>query len=322
MRNCASCQARLRAQKGAMGQLALLRADMHEEPGAQCPPADLWLQVAAGMPLRDAEFLLNHSTTCDYCGPLLRQAVDDLTYDLTPQEEAQIAGLSSSTDEWQKKLAAQLHDAQAHSGVRFPDRRGRPFWGANLLAPARLALAAALMGLIVLGVRDYRQAIFSSSQVSEKSADIQRLHVEVLQQNSQIGDLNTKLDQLSAPGKAAAPQRSANAEVPTLTLNPGLTRGRGEMKRLADPRGAEMVKIGLHVADFPEGVLREELQTVDQRQIWAQELRPSDAEKKVGTLVLVIPPYLLTPDDYQIILSRKLPTGTEEVASYVFRVTR
>jgi hypothetical protein len=245
-----------------------------------------------------------------------------LAYDLTPQEEIQIAGLSSSTHDWQTKLAARLHAGHAHPRVGLLARYAWPSSLAKLFAPSRLAFAAALIGLIVFGVRDYRQAIFFSGQVSEKSADIHRLEGEVVRQKSQIGELSTKLDKLSAPGKAAAPQRSADAEAPSLTLNPGLTRGRGELKRLADPRGAGMVKISLRVADFPEGMLREELLTVDQRRVWAQELRPSDAEKNGRSLVLMIPPYLLTPDDYQIILSRKLPTGTEEVASYVFRVTR
>jgi hypothetical protein len=322
LKRCASCQSKVRAQKGAMGQLALLKSDMLEEPGLQCPPAESWVGVAAGTPAQDAEIFLNHAAICDYCGPLFRQAVEDLALDLTPQEEAQIASLSSSTEAWQTKLAGRLHREQGQPRAGSLTRYGFTLSRATMLTSARLAIAAAVVGLIVLGVRDYRQLSYFSSQINEKSSDIQRLELEVKQQKSKVDELSAKLGEQTGPRRNAPAQRSMEGEIASVTLTPGLTRGSGEMKRLANPLGAELVKISLRVAEIPEGELREELLTVDRRQIWAQESLPSVAEKNSKSLVLMIPPYLLTPDDYQITLSRKSSSGIEEVASYVFRVTR
>ena len=55
----------------------------------------------------DPESLLAHAAQCDHCGALLRDAVEDLTGECTPQEEAQIAGLASATPKWQKDLSAE-----------------------------------------------------------------------------------------------------------------------------------------------------------------------------------------------------------------------
>ena len=94
------------------------------------------------------------------------------------------------------------------------------------------------------------------------------------------------------------------------------------MKRLFVPAGAELVRITLHVPDAPDGAMREELLNFDRRRIWSQELKTSAAEMKSGSLTLLVPAYLLTPDDYLIKLSRETPDKPEEVATYSFRVPR
>jgi hypothetical protein len=68
--------------------------------------------------------------------------------------------------------------------------------------------------------------------------------------------------------------------------------------------------------------MREELLNFDRRRIWSQELKASAAETKSGSVTLLVPSYLLTPDDYLIKLSRETPDKSEEVATYSFRVPR
>jgi len=65
-----------------------------------------------------------------------------------------------------------------------------------------------------------------------------------------------------------------------------------------------------------------ELQTVDGKKLWSQEMQPSGAESKSGSLTLFIPANLLAPDDYLIVLSHSMPEGSEELATYSFRVPR
>jgi len=166
---------------------------------------------------------------------------------------------------------------------------------------------------------------------------MRRLELDGEQQKGQIAELSrqqgTEQSALSAAeapsvSQAAASDRVASlARSAALTLDAGLTRGSGEMKRLTIPAGAEFARIVLHTPETPvsmktDGVMHEELLTVDRRKLWSQELKPSAAENSSSSLSLLIPAYLLTPDDYVIVLSREADNGVEEIASYSFRVPR
>jgi hypothetical protein len=74
--------------------------------------------------------------------------------------------------------------------------------------------------------------------------------------------------------------------------------------------------------NVPDGILREELFTADHQLKWSQELRPPDSAGKSRSVSLFIPAYLLTPEDYQIVVQLKADSSTEEIASYSFRVSR
>ena len=318
LKTCDSCRERVLAQQRVMEQLALLKSNAPVSPGLLCPPDGVWIEVAAGIANPDAEKYLSHAMNCDHCGQLLNQAAGDFDEELTPQEEAQIASLASSTTAWQTKVAVRLQGIQAVSPAGSAPKPG---WSSSMVAfltPSRLALVAALAALILLGIGDYRLTGRLSSQSLQASADVNRLQRDVDLERAQIAELTAQLNK-PAP---SAPQPVQEANVASLTLDSGLSRGTGEMKRLSVPSGAGIVRITLHSTGNPDGVMREELLTVDRRKIWSQELRPSDAERKSGSLTLLIPAYLLTPEDYLIVLSRELPDGPEQVATYSFRVPR
>jgi hypothetical protein len=322
LKNCEGCQTRMRAHEEAMERLALLKPTT---PGAKrpiCPPDDVWLEIAAGIARHDSEQHLSHVAQCDYCGPLLRQAIEDFADELTPDEEFVIAGLSSSTTGWQKGLAAKLHSSQSLMQSGSLPRHREPSLLANLLAPSRIALAGVLIGSILLGVRVYRRTVYLSAQNLEATAEIHRLEQSVSQQSAHIAELTAQLRRAGTPATAAAPQPTGNVQTASLVLDPGLTRGIASLKRLTIPHGTEIAKITLRLAETPDGLVREDLVTADGQKKWSQELGPPESEKKTNSLSLLVPTYLLTPNDYQIVLSRQSPDGFERFATYTFRVTR
>ena len=322
LNDCATCRMRMRAQENATESLALLKPTNPGEKGPICPPDYVWLDIAAGILDRDAENDLSHAAQCDHCGPLLRQAKEDFANELTPEEETMIADLPSSTTAWQGRLAAKLQDAQAPLPILSPPKdRSRSFLE-TLLAPWRLAFAAAVIGLILLGLRDYRRTTDLITQNHQATAEIQRLKQSILQQSTQIAKLTTESRRASTPATSPEPQPSGNVQIASLLLEPGLTRGIAGLKRLTVPRGADIAQITLRLLENPDGVVREDLVTAEGQKKWSQELTPPESEKKTNSLSLLLPVYLLTPNDYQIVLSRQTPDGFERFATYNFRVTR
>jgi CHAT domain-containing protein len=74
-----------------------------------CPSQDALRQLAAGLLANNvAHKLTNHAATCDHCGPLLRVYTEDFSNDFSPQEQAVLANLQSSSGEWQKQTARQM----------------------------------------------------------------------------------------------------------------------------------------------------------------------------------------------------------------------
>jgi hypothetical protein len=322
LRDCGDCQTRMRAHEQANEELALLKLDTPGVKGPMCPPDDVWLEIAAGIVRQDPENDLSHAAQCDHCGPLLRQAKDYFSDELTWEEETVIANLRSANTAWQGQLAGKLQDTQAPLSVFSPSKDRSPSSREFFLAPWRLAFAAAIVGLVLLGLRDYRQAAHLSAQNQKTTAEIQRLKQSILQQSTQIAELAAGLRKSSAPATALVPAPAANVQIASLLLEPGLTRGIAGLKRLTLPRGTEIAKITLRVEETPDGLMREDLITAGGEKKWSQEVRPPEPEKKTNSLLLLVPAYLLTPDDYQIVLSRRSSDGFERIATYTFRVTR
>ena len=123
-----------------MERLAQLKSGKTGTPSPQCPPDSVWLELAARI-RPNPERLLRHAAQCDHCGALLRDAVEDLPGECTPQEEAQIAGLASATPKWQKDLARSLITGARGSAPADPRPRRPRFW---------LLYAVAAMVLIIL----------------------------------------------------------------------------------------------------------------------------------------------------------------------------
>jgi hypothetical protein len=321
LNDCATCQMLMRAHEHATESLALIKPTNPGAKGPICPPDYVWLDIAAGILDKDAENDLSHAAQCDHCGPLLRRAKEDFADELTPEEEAMIANLPSSTTAWQDRLAAKLQDTQAPLVPSSPKDRA-PSFVRRLLAPRQLAFAAAIIGLIVLGLRDHHRTADLVTRNQQATAEIQRLKQSILQQNIQITELTAESKRSNTLAQAPEPQPTSQVQIATLVLDPGLTRGIASLKHLTIPRGTDVAKITLRLPETPDGVVREDLVTAEGQKKWSQELSPPASEKKTKSLSLLLPVYLLTPNDYQIVLSRQTPDGFERFATYTFRVSR
>jgi hypothetical protein len=322
LKDCTTCQMRMRVHEQAMESLALLKSTT---PGAKkliCPPDYVWLDIAAGILDGEAENDLSHAAQCDHCASLLRQAKEDFADELTSEEETIIADLPSSHTAWQGRLAVKLEDTQAPLPVFSPPKDRSPSFPGTFLEPWRLAFAAAIIGLILLGLRDYRRTSDLMAQNRQTTAEIQRLQQSILQQSTQIAELTAGLRKSSTPATAPEPQPTGNVQIASLSLDPGLTRGMVGLKRLTISRGADIAKITLRLLETPDGIVREDLVTAEGQKKWSQELSPPESEKKTYSLSLLLPAYLLTPNDYQIVLSRQSADGFERFATYTFRVIR
>jgi hypothetical protein len=321
LKNCVTCQMRMSEHEDAAENLDLLKPTTRGAKGPNCPPDYVWLDIAAGILDQSAEKDLSHAAQCDHCGLLLRQAKEDFADELTLEEETIIASLPSSNIAWKRAMAAKLEDTQAPLAVPSPPKDRLPSFPGRLLAPWRLAFAAAIVGLMLLGLRDYRRAADLSAQNHRATDEIQRLQQSILQRSTQIAELTAGLRKSSTPATVPEPQPSGNSQMAALVLDPGLTRGIVGLKRLTVPKGTDVAKITLRLLEAPGGVVREDLVTADGQKKWSQELSPPP-DRKTNSLSLLVPAYLLTPNDYQIVLSRQSADGFERFATYTFRVNR
>lgn len=152
LRDCLSCQSRMRAHQQGRERLAGLKSSAVSTPSPQCPPDDVWIEVAAGIATQDSTNYLSHAVDCDHCGPLLHQASADFTEGLTPEEETKIAGLHSSTSKWQWMLAARLSSAAVSDpNERLPQPQGKLSRLAAFLSSWRLGFAAAVAAVAIFG---------------------------------------------------------------------------------------------------------------------------------------------------------------------------
>jgi CHAT domain-containing protein/tetratricopeptide (TPR) repeat protein len=106
-----------------------LKAPGEERGGANCAAESDWWYVATGLlPESRAAELLEHSTGCDACALLLRQATEDFTDEVTEQEITQISALPSAQEEWQQSLAQRLSATESARGKQGLWSQGLADW--------------------------------------------------------------------------------------------------------------------------------------------------------------------------------------------------
>ena len=78
------------------------------EESRDCPPQTLLLEYAAGLRPEQAVFLAAHAASCDTCAEKLLEAMELLQPEKTGQMSEASEVLSSSTPEWQRRVAIQM----------------------------------------------------------------------------------------------------------------------------------------------------------------------------------------------------------------------
>jgi CHAT domain-containing protein/cytochrome c-type biogenesis protein CcmH/NrfG len=165
-----------------------------ESPPRQgdCPGPVVWREIAGGLTLPGETLIyLDHASRCDLCGPLLREAVaevSDLNGEITEAERTLIAILDSARAEWQQRLAKQITETPHPA----PNRDSTPWWKRWLaiprlavpsLAVPRLAMAgASLLAIVAAGswvvVHRYNNYIAARNQPAAAVQLLARAYTE------------------------------------------------------------------------------------------------------------------------------------------------
>ena len=310
--HCEICNQRLLAQERVMETLKFLGVDAPSPPGADCPPdKNVWLQIAAGIEMDALNPVLEHAAHCDHCGPLLREAVEDMTADLTPEEEARLGELVSSSEAWQRGMAVRLSQPQPPTRTEKLASEHRRSSLQQWFSPLRLGLAVALALVAVLGVYQFRSARNAGGGNGHEQGGVSAPASPVPEPQAE-----------NKNGTTPAASREVESQVASLVLEPGLTRGGGQLKRLALPEGTRSVRLSLPLREPAKGKLHESLLTVERKRIWSGVSDASRSQTNGSVLSIEIPASLLPPNDYLVEVSRESPQGSEVLESYVFRVTR
>lgn len=120
------------------------RTKVGKTPG--CPEQQVWASLAADLlPTEEASSYWQHAAACDYCGPLLQQAIHVIAADPTPREKQFIASLPSADPDAQRKLAGKL-------AATTRPARSRPMWN---LRGLQWALSGALFITVIAGFYFY-----------------------------------------------------------------------------------------------------------------------------------------------------------------------
>jgi hypothetical protein len=270
-----------------------------------CPDLNRWLAIASGLETSEvAESLCGHAAGCDQCGPRLKEALLLLADDEDPVEDRFVASLKSSQPAWQENLAERL---------AAPEREMRP--EAGMVAKAKFGwfsmrwrfaavCMAALLGLGVFWMVNQRQ-----------HRDLAAPRVSMVANPAKVSPPSTGADlpkQIEPPAVLVA----------SLILEPGLTRGSDRIPVLELANEIKSVSVTLLFLDAPPEKLRVELLNSKRESVWTRNVDVTDAQVSRRRVKVSIPASVMRSDDYQILANERGEGGTENVASYSYRVKR
>ncbi len=162
---CASCREQFEQVATLDRQLRSLRPATSDVQTGDCPSASVWREIAGGITPADQTLAcVGHASRCDQCGPLLRDALAELTVlnrELSDRERNDIASLESARPQWQQRLAQRI------AGTLHSERDGKPApsaWWQKWLSTPRLAMAgASLIAIVSVG----SWVVFHQDQISQ-----------------------------------------------------------------------------------------------------------------------------------------------------------
>jgi CHAT domain-containing protein len=152
--SCQACSLKVQIHKAAQSEIVHTGLLRSAAMGPDCVPNTEWLKVAAGL-LTEAKTkeLVKHAAQCGHCGPLLKNAAETLSDEVTPREETLLASLPSARPEWQKNMASTLHGNARNRQEKHSWRRALSIWPTPAYAFAGITAIAVVAWL---GVRTLR----------------------------------------------------------------------------------------------------------------------------------------------------------------------
>ena len=124
-----------------------------------CLAEEIWLSLAAGL-LTDEEAAghVAHAASCKRCSALLKEAMEDLAYDMTAEEQKALTQLPTASPEWQRQMAMKLVAQQREQKDPQPDPKPPFRWWPKLAwataLPAVAIIAVALAWLVWVKTRE------------------------------------------------------------------------------------------------------------------------------------------------------------------------
>jgi CHAT domain-containing protein len=127
-----------------------------------CPADETWPSLAAGlMREEEAARYVSHAAQCDWCGPLLKESMEDLAQDVTAEEQEALEKLPSASPGWQRAMAKKMAAASGNTAVAEVEKtakskgKGGFGWWPKLVW-AGSGLAVLIVGVLV-GIRLTRE---------------------------------------------------------------------------------------------------------------------------------------------------------------------
>ena len=133
--------------------------------GTDCPAEQTWPNLAAGLiKEEEAARYVAHAAQCDWCGPLLKESMEDLAQPVTAEEQEALEKLPSASPGWQramaKKMAAESGDvepkpiAEVERPAKSQEKSRFGWWPKLVWAGSGLAVVVVA---VLVGVRLTRE---------------------------------------------------------------------------------------------------------------------------------------------------------------------
>lgn len=146
--DCSSCRSRVLDFQRTQFAL-LLDPKVKTVPTSACPSEDDLRDLAAGLCSEPIAQKLNaHASTCNHCGPLLREYKEDFSDNFTPEEQAVLNQLKSASPKWQRQTAKEMLNQARENHETGGVKTGRRLFSWKwMMVPALPAVALIGFGL-------------------------------------------------------------------------------------------------------------------------------------------------------------------------------
>ena len=92
-----------------------------------CPAEQVWPNLAAGLiKEEEAARYVAHAAQCDWCGPLLKESMEDLALDTTAEEQEALEQLPSASPGWQREMAKKMATASGSADAPTVEKVEKP----------------------------------------------------------------------------------------------------------------------------------------------------------------------------------------------------